>query len=138
MWIFSEKGFVSLVQDRDDASKLQVRARVADDITDTFPGAELFTADGADYRYRARIDRREVADVMHRAVMGVNYDSHFKDVAIEASNHPGRWRAYYGVWTALAELQDYKPYSSVPRALEPRWDEDVDDDDEAHDSRWWR
>ena len=59
MWIFSEQGFVSLVQDRDDASKLQVRARVADDITDTFPGAELFTADGADYRYRARIDRRK-------------------------------------------------------------------------------
>ena len=137
MWIFSEKGFVSLVQDRDDASKLQVRARVADDITDTFPSAELFTADGADYRYRARIDRREVADVMHRAVMDIKYDSHFKDVAIEASTHPGRWRAYYGVWTALAELQDYKPYSSVPRALEPGWDEDVDDN-EAHDSRWWR
>ena len=124
MWIFSEKGFVSLVQDRDDASKLQVRARVADDITDTFPGVELFTADGADYRYRARIDRREVADVMHRAVMDIKYDSHFKEVAIEASTHPGRWRAYYGVWTALAELQDYKPYSRVPRSLEPRWDED--------------
>lgn len=128
MWIMTTTGFVSLVADRDDATKLQVRARIADDITDTFPNAEVFVADGADYRYRAVLDRHEVAQRLANAVLDIDYDSHFKDVAIEASAHPGRTRAYYGVWTALADLQDYAPYSRVPREAE-RWCDDVEGED---------
>lgn len=115
MWIMTTTGFVSLVADRDDATKLQVRARVADDITATFPAAEVFVSEGADYRYRAIIDRRDVAQQLANAVLDIDYDSHFKDVAIASSSHSGRARAYYGVWTALAELQDYAPYSRVPK-----------------------
>lgn len=120
MWIMTTSGFVSLVEDRNDAAKLQVRARVADDITATFPGADVFVSDGADYRYRAVLDRRQVAEQLANAVLNIDYDSHFKDVAIAGDNHPGRKGAYYGVWEALAELQDYAPYSSVPRAERSR------------------
>ena len=55
MWLLTETGFVSIVQDRDDHAVLQVRARVPQDIEETFPGAEVITTPGSDYRYRARV-----------------------------------------------------------------------------------
>lgn len=139
MWIVTVSGgFVSLVQDRDDATKLQVRARVPEDISATFPGAEVFIIPGADYRYRARVDQQEAAQKLAEAVLAIDYDSHFKDVALQRSPaDPERYNAYYGTWSAMARMQDFAPYSTTARAAE-RWDEDVDDDTHAHDSRWWR
>lgn len=37
MWIFTQHGFLSLVEDRDDASLLQVRAREPENIAARFP-----------------------------------------------------------------------------------------------------
>lgn len=122
MWIVTTSGFVSLVEDRADSGILQVRSRVAEDITAMFPTAEVMTIPGADYLHRARVDRREVANRLAAAVMGIDYTSHFKDVALERS--PGsaeRYAAYYGTWSAMARMQDYAPYSTTPRADEPRW-----------------
>lgn len=127
MWMMTVAGgFVSLVEDRDDKTRLQVRARVPEDITATFADAEVFVIDGADYRYRARVARQEAADALAKAVVDINYDSHFKDVALQRSPaHPGRMKAYYGCWTALAELQDYAPYSRVPRGV---WEDELEEE----------
>jgi hypothetical protein len=127
MWILSTKGFISLVQDRKNPKMLQVRARDPQDIKAHFPRAKVVVIDGADYRYRARVNRRKVADTVHAAIMGLSYDSHFKDVAIACSpGNADRYEAYYGVWTALAKMQDWAPYASGPRASRTRW-EDEDD-----------
>ena len=74
-------------------------------------------------------NRREVADVVRDAIMRLTYVSHFKDVAI-ASSPPNAERcgAYYSVWSALARMQDYEPYSTVPRPPRTRWGDDQDDD----------
>lgn len=131
MWIFTDKGYVSLVVDKHDSDMLQVRARVKEDITRNFPGADVYAHDGADYRYRARVKRAEVALVMAQQVMDMDYTGHFKDVALRRTGEgvvgvgsPGttsRHTAYYAVWSAMGKLQDYAPYSKYPRGQEPKW-----------------
>lgn len=132
MWIISTNGFISLVEDRDDARMLQVRARIPEDIAQHFPDADVFTIDGADYRYRARVPRAQVVDAIAAEADAVAYTAHFKDHAIAHSTNPAaRSRAYFGCWNALAQLQDYAPYSTTPRSEEPplsAWDDDTDDE----------
>lgn len=132
MWLTTTEGFISMVEDRNDPAMLQVRARTPEDITANFPEADVLTMPGADYRYRARVNRQDVADRLAAAVMAIDYDSHFKDVALERSPANGqRYAAYYGTWSAMARMQDYAPYSTTPRATEPRWWEDqFEDEDE--------
>ena len=128
MWLVTTEGFISLVQDRDDPSVLQVRARVPEDISANFPGAEVFVASGADYRYRARVPRKDVAEALANAVTRLDYTSHFKDVALERSPaNQARYSAYYGTWSAMARMQDYAPYSTAPRPEEPDWWEREED-----------
>lgn len=42
--------------------------------------------------------------------------------------NPERLNAMYDTWTAMARMQDYAPYSTVPRDQEPRWWDDDDDE----------
>ncbi len=126
MWLVTENGFISVVEDKEDASLLQVRARDARDICATFPDAEVYIVRGADYQHRARVAREVVAERMAEMVRSINYQSHFKDHAVLTSPpNPARLGALYGCWHALSELQDYRPYSTVPRSEEPAawWDE---------------
>lgn len=117
MWAITDRGFVSLVEDRDDGDMLHVRARVKADITALFEGAEVLTTHGADYRWRAIIPRERVAKRLHDAVMEIRYTSHFKDVAVtrSAGDQRRRHAAYYQCWEALAELSPYAPYALTPR-----------------------
>jgi hypothetical protein len=125
MWITTTQGFVSIVEDRDNRELLQIRARVSEDITANFPGAEVLVVPGADYRYRARFNRRRVADQLAAAIMHLDYDSHFKDVALERSPaNAERYSAYYGTWSAMARMQDFAPYSTTPRTKQAPWWED--------------
>ena len=119
MWLFTRDGFLSLVQDRDNPDLLQVRARDRADILAHFPQAQVLDTAGADYAFRALVNRREVADTIHAAVMGLSYTSHAKEEMADASPpNPRRMSAYYTVWTALAEMQDPAPYSVTPRKEE--------------------
>lgn len=129
MWLMTVHGFVPLVEDRDDPNVLQARARVPEDIQATLPDAQVFTSSGGDYRYRARVNRREVADALHAAVMAIDYVSHAKDVAIARSpKNAERYEAYYSCWEALAEMQDYAPYSLTPRPPRTSWEDDWHDE----------
>lgn len=117
MWLVTVHGFVSLVVDRKDRNMLQVRARVANDIIENFPGAKVYIANGGDYRYRARVRKAEVAIALAEQIMDMDYDSHFKDVALARSKgSTARRSAYYGTWSAMARMQDYAPYSKMSRA----------------------
>ena len=128
MWLVTTEGFISLVQDREDPSVLQVRARLPEDISANFQGAEVFVAPGADYRYRARMPRRNVAEALAEAITKLDYTSHFKDVALERSPaNAARYTAYYDTWSAMARMQDFAPYSTVLRPIEPDWWDDEED-----------
>jgi hypothetical protein len=66
MWIFTKHGFYSVVEDRDNADLLLVRARVEGDIEKYFRDAVVYYTPEHDYAYRAHVSRREVAAVRHR------------------------------------------------------------------------
>ena len=77
MWIFLPKSFISVVQKPGDTDVLTVRARIKGDIESVFPQAKVEVNQGTDYKYRARVPREAVAQVLHDQVMNLDW-SNFK------------------------------------------------------------
>jgi hypothetical protein len=102
VWIFTKRGYYSVIQYPNDPDHLVVRARVRGDIEQEFPSVRRVheTADH-DYRFRARVPRVEVIAAMSKAVEGITY-SNYKAAVIDQR------RSYdYGlVWLAMANMQD--------------------------------
>lgn len=120
MWLITQNGFLSLVQDRKDASKVWVRARIKEDIAQSFPAYadQIVTKPGADYLFRLLIDKDVAALAMWNEVQDIDYDSHAKEEMNRRSHpNPQRMSAYYKIWNALADLQPFAPYSTVPRPV---------------------
>lgn len=122
MWLFTTKGFISVVVKRDDPTTLLIRSRVKEDITAVLgDDVEVFELPGSDYLYRAYVPREKVAATLAQYVLDMTLTSHFKDVALkESAPAAGRHTAYYSTWTAMSKLQPYAPYSRWPRGQEPR------------------
>lgn len=97
MWIFRNDAFVSIVAHRDRKDILLCRARIGGDLERAFPGAEVFTDDSADYRYRALISRTEVCEAISDALREVEY-TNFKASVESHSRH----EAYMKVWSVMA------------------------------------
>lgn len=102
MWVFFPNSFVSIV-DKGDASgqTLLVRARRNGEIEAIFPDAEVIEGAGTDYRYRARIDREEVAKRVSDAIRGIRF-SNFKATVKDHDRHD----AYMGVWDVMYQYQE--------------------------------
>lgn len=116
MWLVTDRGFVSVVQHRDDPTVMQVRARLKEDLLALFPDAKVQEIIGADYLYRADVSRAEVAQAAFQAVMNIDYTSHFKDEALKRSTpNPSRSSAYYATWTAMGRMQPIAPYWTPER-----------------------
>ena len=81
---------------------LTVRARIEGDIESVFPKVKVEANKGTDYKYRARVPRQEVADVLHHQVMNLNW-SNFNGVVKSKKRHD----AYTKVWSAMHAVQDH-------------------------------
>jgi hypothetical protein len=101
MWIFLPDSFISVVQKPGDTDTLTVRARIKGDIESVFPQAQVEVNKGTDYKYRARVPREAVAQVLHDQVMGLHW-SNFKGAVKSSKRHD----AYMGVWRAMYAVQD--------------------------------
>ena len=102
MWIFLSGSFLSIVDKGDKSGEtLLVRARRKGDIESVFPNATVVEGEGTDYRYRARIDREEVALRMADEVRGIAFPN-FKSTVKEHDRHD----AYMDVWRAMYPLQE--------------------------------
>src|SRR5215471_17812494 len=98
MWIYSKNSFVSVVQDRNDPETLIVRARVAGDIEAMFAEAEVIhTPTMADYRYRARLQRQDVAAGIAKQVSAIDYGN-FKDSITDKRRKPFYMRVWHAMW----------------------------------------
>ncbi len=100
MWLFLSNAYLSIVDKGGDGSTLLVRARRAGDIERVFLEAKVQTCGGTDYRYRARVDRERVAQVIADSVRSIEYGN-FKDTVQEADRHD----AYLDVWGAMYRFQ---------------------------------
>tara|TARA_B100000242_G_C42744976_1_gene347468 strand:+ start:100 stop:411 length:312 start_codon:yes stop_codon:yes gene_type:complete len=102
MWIVLNKSFLSIVKNRNNENELLVRARVKGDIEKVFENADVFEDENADYKYRAYIDRKNVADKISDELLKINYDNFKNSVSKDEYN---RKNAYMNVWSALNKLQ---------------------------------
>lgn len=135
MWHFDKRGFISVVAydpklDRNTKSKfpqiarqagtlLLVRARIEADmdmLKEVVPSLLVETDPSADYSFRAVITRKQYKKFLAKSVDGITYNSHFKEAAQDASPPAsGRYSAMMSVWSAMAKLQPYTPYSGTYR-----------------------
>lgn len=102
MWVFLSDSFLSIVDKGDKSGRtLLVRGRRKSDIERVFPQAEVIEGGGTDYRYRARIDREEVALRIADAVRRIDFPN-FKSSVHEHDRHD----AYVRVWDAMYRYQE--------------------------------
>ena len=69
MWLYTHKGFLSIVQDFKDENLVVVRGKFKEDILTYFPDAEVEIDTGTDYKFRTSLPKEEVADRLQRYVM---------------------------------------------------------------------
>src|SRR5947209_1813970 len=110
MWLFTIYGFYSVVQDKKDAQRIQVRARVKDDIerlvefakrSGTSEAMEIISTPRADYAYRVVMNRSLWEQLARHLTADINY-TNFKDAI---HGEPDRDDAYLDVWATMSELQ---------------------------------
>jgi predicted ATP-dependent Lon-type protease len=100
MWLFTNKGFLSVIQDFRDPDTLIVRSRFPGHIQNLFPDAKVTRTTSRDYLYRALLPRREVAEALKRYTEEMDY-TNFKDSVDE----PTYQRACLEVWGAVRRHQ---------------------------------
>jgi hypothetical protein len=108
MWICTSNSFLSIVAKGGDPSKLMVRARRDGEIEAVFPRAKVIANAGTDYKFRALIDREEVAQAMAKAICDINY-SNFKNTVKDHARHD----AYMRLWSVMYEYQSRVSESSI-------------------------
>ena len=100
MWIFMNDAFLSIVEPPNQSDVLLVRARVRGDLERVFPEAEVVETTERDYRFRTFLPRKQVADVISKQVMNIDYGN-FKNSVNEDLRHD----AYAQVWEVMYKLQ---------------------------------
>lgn len=135
MWLFEKRGFTSTVAYNPvkdyvnsphrkiaEASEnplgwLLVRARVREDLkaVEEILGKDIhiYTDSKADYSFRALMTRQDMKDYLSKAVDDIDYGAHFKEAtraSVKAQAGP-RYSAMMSVWSAMANLQPYCPYT---------------------------
>jgi hypothetical protein len=69
MWLYTHKGFLSIVQDFRDENQVVVRGKFREDIDAYFPGATVEIDTGIDYKYRTYLPKEVVADCLKSHLM---------------------------------------------------------------------
>ncbi|TSE28058.1 hypothetical protein Tther_02386 [Tepidimonas thermarum] len=100
MWICLHDAFLSVVYKDCPPDCLLVRARRQGDIEKIFPGYEVTASRHTDYRYRAVVPRRVVAEAIARRLQSIDYANFKASVADDALH-----RAYAQVWGTMYRLQ---------------------------------
>ena len=115
MWIFTKKGFVSIVEDRNDPNCLLVRSRIKGDLERIFKNAlgsvhaEVSETPDADYRFRVFLPRDLVASTIREEAQDIDYDN-FKNGYRDNGDVPAAQRSLchnhmHDVWGAMMNAQ---------------------------------
>lgn len=101
MWLFSQRGFFSIVQHRDKPHILIVKARMRGDIEKYWPDAVIERNEDFDYLYRTELYRHQVEPVILKMIQDVDYAS-FKG-SLEDKR---RYLWYVQLWEVLCLMQE--------------------------------
>lgn len=106
MWVFTTKGFYSIVESG-TPEYMVVRSRFRGDIEKLFPDnedVEVFVTPERDYLYRAVVHRNTVQIAIANCVTDIDYPN-FKDAVLDGRRHP----AYGDVWYTMYRASDSPP-----------------------------
>ena len=101
MWVFTTKGFLSIVQHNSMSDFFQVKSRVMDPLVELWPGYDIEEIDWADYRFRITIQKKEVIEVLSREIESIGY-TNFKDESRQDYDYHD---ALVHVWMTMYEYQ---------------------------------
>ena len=101
MWVFTNKGYISVVEDFSISGNLLVRSRNRGHLSALFPTAEILQTSDADYRYRTSVPRDEVANLMFNLTQGIDYTNFKKSIPDEEYHS-----ACASVWQIMRRYQD--------------------------------
>jgi hypothetical protein len=86
-WFCFNKGFLSVVADKDNPDRLMVRARRKSDLTNIFgPNADVVETPEADYRWRTFVDRKSFKALVNTLIDVIDY-TNFKNSVKEDDLH---------------------------------------------------
>jgi|SRR5450432_4578212 len=95
MWLCFNDGFLSAVADKNDPTRLMVRARRKKDLLNVFgEHVEILKDAGSDYRWRTFVDRKAFAALVASRVEKINYPN-FKNSVGDHDLH----NLYLDFWT---------------------------------------
>lgn len=100
MWIFTNKGFFSVVMNKESSEQVVVRARMREHLRNIVPAAYIIKTPDNDYAYRAVMNREEWKDILMTLVDDIVY-TNFKDSVPKGHYHD----ALLDVWRAMINLQ---------------------------------
>lgn len=108
MWIYTTRGFFSIVGDRARPTEVLVRARLKGDLErlrEVWPTlTPTQETNRRDYRFRAHLPSRELPLLLSKLASEVTY-TNFKD-AVAALDSYERADLYHDVWAVMANAQD--------------------------------
>jgi len=112
MWLCSNVGFISIVQDDARPNILKVRARKREHLETLFPGHEILELKHRDYGFRVIVDRPTVAKLLTDLILpgndvvpgAVNYGN-FKDSVRDHRLHD----LYADFWSLHYRYQQEEP-----------------------------
>ncbi len=98
MWLFTSKGFLSVVADKNDpeTGNLLVRSRDRNHLANLFPNATIFSKQPSDYKWRAWVSREEVSALAAKTIENLNY-TNFKNSIRDDKYHD----ACLDVWNVM-------------------------------------
>lgn len=102
MWVFTSKGFLSIVTDKDDDEMRLVRARRRSDLEALFGDDEIFEDKRADYRFRLFAHADDVAGALAREALEMSYTNFKSSIpAVDPAYHD----VCMAVWSEMRRLQ---------------------------------
>jgi hypothetical protein len=109
MWVVMNDSYISAVQDRTNKMNLVVRARVREDLENTFPTLkeQIIESTDSDYRFRLFVTKQFFCGVMNTKIMDIDYDN-FKNSVKQNWRHT----AYFAIWTIMYNVQK-KLYNDI-------------------------
>jgi hypothetical protein len=112
MWLYTNKGFLSVVENFHEKSEFLVRGRYKGDIEAHFPDADIEVDAGTDYKYRTYLPKEVVAVRLQKYLESeLNY-SNYKNSVKDTS----RLVAYHDVWATMKHAQDEAARLDIARA----------------------
>ena len=115
MWVFTTKGFFSIVEHKKDTNRVVIRARIRKDIEKVktlfeklgLKASDILESLDSDYRYRIFANRIDWASVMIQLITDMGYKN-FKNAVYDADFleiRDKRHEAYLDIWAIMHELQ---------------------------------